>query len=148
LLNSDEEAVSPANRRTVPRNACLLPIRFMVLSEEFTLAGRFRDGTAAGAGARNLQLGTAQAMIPHEGQTVDLSERGIGFKSQQAVRPGQSIELFFTLPTALPGRIPEDVRCTATVVHADDRRDPDGVMCIGAAIQRFERAATPRTCGN
>jgi hypothetical protein len=146
LLNSEEEEMSPANRRVVPRKPCLMPIRFMVLSEEFALAGRFMDG--AGAGAKNLKPGMAKAMVPHEGQTVDLSERGIGFKSQQAVSLGQSIELFFTLPTELTGRSPEDVRCTALVVHADTHRDHDGFTCIGAAIQRFERVAPTRSWGN
>jgi hypothetical protein len=138
--------MSSPNRRAVPRKPCLIPIRFMVLSEEFAFAGKFMDGT--GTDAKNLKPGVAKAMIPHDGQTVDLSERGIGFKSKQSVSLAQSIELLFTLPTELTGRIPEDVRCTATVVHVDDRRDPDGFISIGAAIQRFERVPPTRTWGN
>jgi hypothetical protein len=138
--------MSANDRRGVPRKPCAMPVRFIVHSEEFALAGDF--ATHPRSVARNAKYGIAQAMVPHEGQTFDLSERGIGFKSQQAVRLGQSIELFFTLPTELTGRAPEDVRCTATVVHADNRCDRDGFTCVGATIKRFERMAPTRTWGN
>jgi len=138
--------MSANDRRIVARKPYLMPIQFVVLSEEFALAGGFAAGRSTVA--RNLRPGMAQPMVPHEGHTVDLSERGIGFKSQQAVSLGQSIELFFTLPTELTGRIPEDVRCTATIVHVDSRRDRDGFTCVGAAIERFERIPPAQAWGN
>jgi hypothetical protein len=137
--------MSANDRRVVPRKPYAMPIRFLVYSEEFALVGASVDHSLA---ARNMQPGVAKAMVPHEGETVDLSERGVGFKSQQAVNLGQSIELFFTLPTELTGRNPEDVRCTATVVHVDNRRDNQGFTCVGAAIERFERIAPTRSWGN
>jgi len=138
--------MSAEDRRIVPRKPYAMPIRFMVLSEELALAGNFQSHSVQTMSEP--ESGFAQPMVPHEGETVDLSERGIGFKSQQAICLGQSIELFFTLPTELTGRVPEDVRCTAKVVHVDDRRDPRGFTCVGATIERFERLAPKRTWGN
>lgn len=137
--------MSANDRRVVPRKSYAMPIRFLVYSEEFALAGASADHSVA---ARNTQPGMAKAMVAHEGETVDLSERGVGFRSQQAVSLGQSIELFFTLPTELTGRIPEEVRCTADVVYVDKRRDNQGCTCVGAAIERFERIAPTRSRGN
>jgi hypothetical protein len=48
----------------------------------------------------------------------------------------------------LTGRIPEDVRCTAKVVHVDNRLDPRGRTCVGATIERFERITPRRSWGN
>jgi hypothetical protein len=133
------------DRRIVPRKPYTMPIRFVVLSEELALAGTFQGNSRV---MNELKSGFAQAVEPHQGETFDLSERGIGFKSQQSICLGQSVELFFTLPTELTGRIPEDVRCTAKVVHVDDRRDPRGFTCVGAAIERFERMAPKHSWGN
>jgi PilZ domain-containing protein len=137
--------MSANDRRVVPRKPWAVPVRFIVHSEEFALAGDFATHRPSVA---NAKYGIAHAMVPHEGQTFDLSERGIGFKSQQAVSLDQSIELFFTLPTELTGRAPQDVRCTATVVHVDDRCDRDGFTRVGATIEHFERMAPTRTWGN
>lgn len=137
--------MSAEDRRIVPRKPYTMPVRFVVLSEELALAGNFHGNARV---MSELNSGFDRAIEPHQGETFDLSERGIGFKSQQPIRLGQSIELFFTLPTELTGRIPEDVRCTAKVVHVDDRRDPRGLTCVGATIERFERMAPRRSWGN
>ena len=138
--------MSAEDRRIVPRKPYTMPIRFMVLSEEFAFAGNFPRYSAPPAS--DSKLGYARPLVPHEGETVNLSERGIGFKSPQPIALGQSIELFFTLPTELTGRVPEHVRCMARVVHVDDRREPGGFTCVGATIERFERMAPTRTWGN
>jgi PilZ domain len=138
--------MSAEDRRIVPRKPYTMPVRFVVLSEELAFAGNFPKYSTRVANESN--SGFDRAVEPHEGETFDLSERGIGFKSQQAICLGQSIEIFFTLPTELTGRIPEDVRCTAKVVHVDDRRDPRGLTCVGATIERFERMTPRRSWGN
>jgi PilZ domain len=129
-------------RRIVPRKPYTMPVRFVVLSEELALAGNFQGNARV---MNELNSGLDRAIEPHQGETFDLSERGIGFKSQQPICLGQSIELFFTLPAELTGRIPEEVRCTAKVVHVDDRRDPRGLTCVGATIERFERLSPKRS---
>ncbi len=46
-----------------------------------------------------------------DGETVNLSERGIYFTSREKVNIGEPLEIFFTLPTELTGRSPEQVCC-------------------------------------
>jgi PilZ domain len=130
----------PANeRRIVHRKPCTLPIRFTVLSEKFAIAGDIQADSGVLASA---DLPEARAFVPHAGETVNLSERGVAFKSRHSMRLGQTIELFFTLPTELTGRMPENVRCIARVVHVDRFSDPQGSLRVGADIERFERVAS------
>jgi hypothetical protein len=133
------------DRRIVPRKAYTMPMRFVVLTEEFSFAGR--SVPHAAVAERPASPGTAQPMQPHDAVTVNLSERGVGFKSKETVGLGQSIEIYFTLPTELTGRIPEDVRCTARVVHVDHHQE-HGFTSVGADIQRFERITSGRVWGN
>jgi hypothetical protein len=135
------------DRRIVPRKAFTMPIRFVVLGhDDFSTSER--STRASASDARNRKANLAQPLVPHEGETVNLSERGVAFKSQQLVTLGMPIELFFTLPTELTGRIPEDVRCTARVVHVDRHSDTNGNIRVGATIERFERIAPVRSWGN
>jgi PilZ domain len=133
------------DRRIVPRKPYAMPMRFVVLTEEFAYAGRSLPHAAVAE--RILSPNAAQPMQPHDAVTVDLSERGVGFKSEQTVSLGQSIEIYFTLPTELTGRIPEDVRCTARVVHVDHHEE-HGFTSVGADIQRFERITSGKVWGN
>ncbi len=137
--------VSYEDRRVVPRKPYSMPMRFVVLTEEFAYAGR--SVPHAAVAERPASPGTAKPMQPHDGVTVDLSERGMEFKSKQTVGLGQSIEIYFTLPTELTGRIPEDVRCTARVVHVDHHEE-HGFTSVGANIERFERITSARVWGN
>jgi hypothetical protein len=138
--------MSVSDRRIVHRKPYVMPIRFIVLIEEFAMAGTIRDASRVADAGRKVV--NAQALIPHVGETVNLSERGVAFKSRHMVSLGQPMELFFTLPTELTGRLPEDVRCTARVVHVDHLRDLQGDICVGAAIESFERVAPTRSWGN
>jgi PilZ domain-containing protein len=134
------------DRRIVNRKPCVMPIRFLVSSEEPAKSGDVQAASRLPAAGR--ELAGAQEPIPHIGETVNLSERGVAFKSFQPVSLGQPIELFFTLPTVLTGRIPEDVRCSARVVYVDPIGDPQGAIRIGATIERFERIPLVRSWGN
>jgi hypothetical protein len=86
--------------------------------------------------------------LPQQGEIVNLSERGIAFKTRQNLSVGEAVEIFFTLPTALTARAPEDVRCSARVVRVEKDRDITGMMSIGAAIDRFERTSVSRNWDN
>jgi PilZ domain len=134
------------DRRIVNRKPCAIPIRFLVSSDEPAKPGDVQATSRQPASAREAAL--AQEPIPHIGETVNLSERGVAFKSLQPVSLGQPIELFFTLPTELTGRIPEDVRCSARVVYVDPIGDPQGAIRVGATIERFERIPLVRSWGN
>jgi hypothetical protein len=80
----------------------------------------------------------ARVLDMQEGETVNLSERGIYFKTAQKVKIGQAMELYFTLPRELTRRSPEPVRCNARVVHVDQYADERGWTGVGASVERFE----------
>jgi hypothetical protein len=132
------------DRCIVNRKPCAIPIRFIVLAEGFAVIGKGHAKSRAAAG----EVETERACRPHEGETENLSKRGVAFKSSQPVSLGQSIELFFRWPTELSGRIPEDFRCIARVVHVGPASDPQGNIRVGAGIERFERIAPACNRGN
>jgi len=145
MPSAKSSPVSYEDRRIVPRKPCTMPIRFVVLTEELAYEGR--SVSHAAIAERNAASNGVLPLQPYEGETFDLSERGVGFKSKQTVSLGQSIEMYFTLPTELTGRIPEDVRCTGRVVHLDHHEE-HGFTSVGANIERFERITSGKVWGN
>ena len=134
----------PSNeRRSAARKSYAIPVRFNVITEQYAIVGA-AGATPARANARILTT----IPLPQQGEIVNLSERGIGFKTRQNLNVGESVEIFFTLPTALTGRAPEDVRCNARVVRVDKSADIHGMIAIGAAIDRFERTSITRNWDN
>lgn len=90
----------------------------------------------------------ARVIDMQEGETVNLSERGIYFKTAQKVKIGQAMELYFTLPRELTGRSPEPVRCNARVVHVEQHADERGWTGVGACVEKFESLQRFRTWDN
>ena len=135
-------------RRIAPRKAASIPIRFRIFSSPL-VATAVESATTAGITS---ELRVKQAPVGlldlYDGQTVNLSERGICFKSPETVMVGDSVELYFTLPQELTGRRPEEVRCDARVVHVDDAVDPNGFYGVGAAVERFEPINRMRSWAN
>jgi hypothetical protein len=60
---------------------------------------------------------------------------------------GQSIDMYFTLPTELTGREPENIRCNAHVVHVDADGQA-GLRGIGACVEQFEPVTAVRNWSN
>jgi hypothetical protein len=89
-------------------------------------------GQPAGVPAARASFGTI------EGESVNLSERGIYFRSRQRVCVGEPLEMYFTIPRELTGRGAERVRCSARVVHVEPSADTQGLLGVGAAVERFE----------
>jgi hypothetical protein len=123
-------------RRIAPRKECTVPLRFRVAKSVDSLARE-----TAGASART-PLGTI------EGESVNLSERGIYFRSRQRVNVGEPLEMYFTIPRELTGRSAEQVRCSARVVHVEPQADRQGLVGVGAAVERFEPMSSARDWGN
>jgi hypothetical protein len=132
-------------RRSATRKSYAIPVRFNVITEQYAMVGAASAGS--GPARANAKILTT-IPLPQQGEIVNLSERGIGFKTKQNLSVGESVEIFFTLPTALTGRAPEDVRCNARVVRVDKNADTHGMMAIGAAIDRFERTSITRNWDN
>ncbi|MGH9747873.1 MAG: PilZ domain-containing protein [Candidatus Acidiferrales bacterium] len=141
-------------RRIAPRKVFSIPIRFRPLASEAASVSagatiRAREGlTSSNVAGPTKSAGPTRVLDMHEGETVNLSERGICFKTAQQVRVGQSVELYFTLPRELTGRSAEPVRCNARVVHVDQRADERGWTGVGAAVERFEPLKRFRTWDN
>jgi PilZ domain len=137
--------MSSHERRIAPRKSYAIPVRFHVVSEQYAMVGVASVATApAHANAKILTT----IPLPQQGEIVNLSERGIAFKTRQNLSVGETVEIFFTLPTALTARALEDVRCSARVVRVEKDRDISGMMSIGAAIDRFERTPVSRNWDN
>jgi PilZ domain len=146
--------MSSSERRIAPRKIFSIPIRICPLASEslpvaagstFVRNAMTSSYAASGASAASSQVsGVAAASKPVrvidmlEGETVNLSERGIYFKTAQKVKIGQAMELYFTLPRELTGRSPEPVRCNARVVHVEQYADERGWTGVGASVERFE----------
>jgi len=142
--------MSSKERRISPRKSCSIPVRFRSSAggNEFMPASL---GAATLHGAGSHVHGTEQRPNAQEivvGETVNLSERGIRFKSPLKFSIGESIEMFFTLPRELTGRNPEEMRCSARVVHVESELDSQGMTRIGAAVESFEPMNIRRNWSN
>ncbi|HWF38877.1 MAG TPA: PilZ domain-containing protein [Candidatus Acidoferrales bacterium] len=116
-------------RRVSPRKECLVPLRFRIVSN----GSEPSQSVSPGEPVRKLPFtGT------FEGQAVNLSERGIYFTSPERMSIGQPLEMYFTIPRELTGRASEQVRCSARVVHVEEHADKQGMLGVGAAVDRFE----------
>ena len=124
-------------RRIAPRKECTVPLRFRVAKVAEQLARE-----AAGSSPARSSFGTI------EGESVNLSERGIYFRSRQRVNVGEPLEMYFTIPRELTGRNAEQVRCSARVVHVEPQADKQGLVGVGAAVERFEPMSSARDWGN
>lgn len=129
-------------RRISPRKDCMLPVRYRVLSN-----GNGRDkeiGASHDELARQSQAHQSQAhLATYEAEALNLSERGVYFTTREDLSVGAPLEMYFTLPRELTGRSPEQVRCSARVVHVEEREER-GILGIGATVERFESMAKSR----
>jgi hypothetical protein len=135
--------MSGRERRTSPRKDCVVPVRFRVVTNGHNAQ---EAEFAASYGMSESKAAAHASML--EGEALNLSERGVYFTSRERVHVGEPLEMFLTLPRELTGRGPEQVRCSARVVHVEDRPDPQGVRGIGATVDRFEAVAAARNWAN
>ena len=131
--------MSGKERRTSPRKECVVPLRFRVVAAGNNAQA---DQIAGSFGAREPR---ASLM---EGEALNLSERGVYFTSRESVSVGEPLEMFFTLPRELTGRGPEQVRCSARVVHVEAEPDIGGSRGIGAIVERYEPVTPLRNWAN
>jgi len=156
--------MSSNERRIVPRKIFSIPIRIRPLaSESLSVAAGSTESRNAqtssysavpvspAASLMNSAVATSKpvrVLDMQEGETVNLSERGIYFKTAQKVKIGQAMEIYFTLPRELTGRSPEPVRCSARVVHVEQYSDERGWTGVGASVEQFEPLQRFRTWDN
>jgi hypothetical protein len=130
-------------RRISPRKQCTVPLRFRVVTDGNR--NQAEDITAAYKLRRSKDPAHAAAL---EGEALNVSEHGVYFTSRENLRVGEAVEMRFTLPWELTGRSPELVRCSARVVHVDEKTDPQGPRGFGATVERFEPLVVARNWAN
>jgi hypothetical protein len=155
--------MSSSERRIAPREIFSIPVRIRpLIAESLSVAAGSTvsrnvtsSNSVAGVSVAVTQMSPAPAgsrparvLDMQEGETVNLSERGIYFKTAQKVKIGQAMELYFTLPRELTGRSPEPVRCSARVVHVEQHADERGWTGVGASVEQFEPLQRFRTWDN
>ena len=104
-------------RRIAPRKTCVVPLRFRVLSGVVGVGvASALPGSMASPGATPKWPSLGRMGI-QDGQTENISERGIYFTSSMKLSVGEPLEMYFTMPSELTGRSAESVKCDARVVH-------------------------------
>ncbi|HKV47660.1 MAG TPA: PilZ domain-containing protein [Candidatus Acidoferrales bacterium] len=132
--------MSGRERRVSPRKDCAVPLRFRIISNAATASPvELASGRGAGVVASRGIL---------EGEAVNLSERGIYFRSWERVSIGAPLEIYFRLPRELTGRSAEEVRCSARVVHVEQPDGNGGLTGVGATVERFEPISMIRNWHN
>jgi hypothetical protein len=121
----------------------MVPLRFRIL------ANAPADYAVAGGRRRDDFLeGTAGHFGPLHGEVVNLSAGGIGFKSRQKLVVGDRLEIYLSIPPALPGGNFQDVCCEAMIIRVDDRTDVRGLTGVGAIVDLFASTAATQARWN
>jgi hypothetical protein len=137
-----KKTMSGQERRISPRKECVVPVRFRIIKNGT------KPSAASVRSAESVRSSLTHAhVVAQDGETVNLSERGIYFISGEKVKVGEELEIYFTLPSEVTGRGSEKVRCHARIVHAEPL-DQEGLTGAGAVVQRFESVSAPRTWEN
>ena len=123
--------MSESERRNSPRKVCAVPVRFRVNGD-----GNDHAETAESSWEADT-AGTAAQRAEFIGKALNLSERGVYFTCRERLSIGQPLEMYFTLPSELTGRAPENIRCSARVVHVDEEGQAE-LRGIGACVEQFE----------
>jgi hypothetical protein len=132
--------MSGSERRGSPRKECVVPLSFRVLARSSQLDDP-RAGYEAWASKGSIYSTNMQ------GEALNLSERGMYFTAREKLNVGERLEVYLTLPRELTGRGPEQVRCSARVVHVEERADLRA-QGIGAFVERFEPVIIARNWAN
>jgi len=77
----------------------------------------------------------------YRGQTVNMSDHGIYFRTPRPLTVGDALEVVLTLPSEVTGRPAEEVRCHARVVRVDWINQADACAAAGIEIQKCEKAS-------
>ena len=77
---------------------------------------------------------------PHNGQTRDISTRGVYFTLQKDLSPGTELDFTLTLPAEITQGTEVFVRAHGRVVRVDRDKEPESVANVGVAavIERYD----------
>jgi len=104
--------MNASKRRSDPRVDLQVPIRFRLIT----------------------QPGSAE----QEGESVNVSQRGVYMATSYPLQVGTQVELEMRMPKEFVGTVASEVRCTARVVHTQPNTFLGGKMGVGLHIERYE----------
>ena len=79
--------------------------------------------------------------VPHNGQTRDISTRGVYFTLQQELTPGTELDFTLTLPAEITQGTEVFVRAHGRVVRVDRDSEPESTpsnVGVAAVIERYD----------
>lgn len=71
-------------------------------------------------------------------ESLNLSQRGIYFATDSALREGETIEVFFSMPEEIIGEPASEWRCTGHVVRVEPRDERAGKLGVGVQFDCYE----------
>lgn len=96
------------------------------------LAGRYRVRTP-------LRVRLWKSAVPEcAGESVNLSQRGIYFETDEPIRAGETVEVLFYMPEEIVGEPESEWRCTGHVVRVEDLEGPGGKQGVGVQFDCYE----------
>ena len=82
---------------------------------------------------RYRETGTAAWL---EGTTVNISKSGILFLAKQNLQPHTTLDVTLTLPAAISGEAPAEIKCRATIVREGFEAGRSGPPILAVSIVR------------
>jgi len=87
----------------------------------------------------NVRLPITREPGTHDGQTRDISTRGVSFIMQKELSPGTEVDFTLTLPAEITRGSEVFVRAHGRVVRVDKQRDDDQESIgVAAVIERYD----------
>ena len=81
----------------------------------------------------------AKEVVTHNGQTRDISTRGVYFTMQKELSPGAEVDFTLTLPTEITRGSEVLVRAHGRIVRVDKRDDEEFKnVGVAAVIERYD----------
>lgn len=83
-------------------------------------------------------LGVAADKTEHFTEALNISRGGFFFASSAPLQVGMPIEATLRMPAEVTGKVPQEMRCTARVVHVRNEPYGDGRIGFGVEIEKFQ----------
>jgi hypothetical protein len=75
-------------------------------------------------------------------ESVNLSQRGIYFETDETLRAGETVEVLFYMPKEIVGEPESEWRCTGHVVRIEKTEGPGGKQGVGVQFDCYEVSRT------
>ena len=78
------------------------------------------------------------ALPEQRAESVNVSQRGIYFETDSALREGETVEVFFNMPEEVIGEETSEWRCTGHVVRVEGSEATGGKVGVGVQFDCYE----------